>query len=404
MLKQTVLRTGCLTAVASIAGTTGQLPAEMLAERLMLAIYAYGTSTGIRAVASSTGHTEEDIRYVWRRYLTPPTARGIAVAIANATFAVRDSGLWGEGSTAVGSDFTHFRAWDQNLFTEWHSRYGGRGILVYWHVERGSVVVHSQTLKASASEVAAMVEGAVRHGTTMRVEGNYADSHGQSEIGFGVTRLLNVALLPRIKQINTIRLYRPEPDGSRWPRLAPALGRTIRWDLIAANYDQVIKYTTAIRTGTASTEAILSRFTRAASHPAYQAMLEIGRAQRSIFVCRYLRERDPQREIEAALNVVESWNAANAVLCYGRSGEISSNRRDEVEMTALCLRILQAALVYLNVLMLQDVLAEDAWSGRLTAADRRGVTLLFWQHIRPYGKVRLDLGSRLHIDTPAGTS
>ena len=103
----------------------------------------------------------------------------IAIAIADATFAARDPRLWGAGSTAVTSDSTHFRAWDQNLFTEWHSRYGGRGILVYWHVERGSVVVHSQTLAASASEVAA---GAIRHGTTMRVEGNYTDTHGQSEI------------------------------------------------------------------------------------------------------------------------------------------------------------------------------------------------------------------------------
>jgi TnpA family transposase len=119
-------------------------------------------------------------------------ARTIAVEIANATFAARDTGLWGQGSTAVASDSTHFRAWDQNLFTEWHSRYGGRGILVYWHVERGSVVVHSQTLKASASEVAAMVEGAIRHGTTMKVEGNDVDSHGESEPGFGITRLLNV--------------------------------------------------------------------------------------------------------------------------------------------------------------------------------------------------------------------
>jgi hypothetical protein len=92
---------------------------------------------------------------------------------------------------------------------EWHSRYGGRGTLVYWHVERGSVVVHSQTLRASASEVHAMVEGAIRHGTTMNVEGNYVDSHGQSEIGFGITRLLNIDLLPRIKRINKVRLYRP---------------------------------------------------------------------------------------------------------------------------------------------------------------------------------------------------
>jgi len=49
-------------------------------------------------------------------------------------------------------------------------------------------VVHSQTLRASASEVHAMVEGAIRHGTTMKVEGNYVDTHGQSEIGFGITR------------------------------------------------------------------------------------------------------------------------------------------------------------------------------------------------------------------------
>jgi TnpA family transposase len=152
----------------------------------------------------------------------------------------------------------------------------------------------------------------------------------------------------------------------------------VRWDLVAKNYDQVIKYATAIRTGTASTVAILSRFTRAASHPAYQAMLEIGRAQRTIFVARYLRDRDLQREIEEGLNVVEAWNGANAVICYGRGGEFSTNRREEVEMTALCLRILQAALVYINTLMLQDVLAEPQWAALLTPADRRGLTPLFW--------------------------
>jgi len=34
--------------------------------------------------------------------------------------------------------------------------------------------------------------------------------------------------------------------------------------------------------------------------------------------------------------------------CYGKSGEISTDHREEVEMTALCLRILQASLVYLS--------------------------------------------------------
>ncbi len=120
----------------------------------------------------------------------------------------------------------------------------------------------------------------------------------------------------------------------------------------------MIKYATAIRQGTASTEAILRRFTRSASHPTYQAMLEVGRAQRTIFVARYLRSRELQREITEGLNVVEAFNGANSVIYYGKGGEIASNRQDEQEMTVLCLRILQAALVYVNNLMLQDVLAE----------------------------------------------
>ena len=85
---------------------------------------------------------------------------------------------------------------------------------MYWHVEDRYLVVHSQVLKASVSEVAAMAEGAVRHDTTMNLAGNYVDSYGQSEVGFGITRLLEVDLQPRIKRINTTRLFRPESAGA----------------------------------------------------------------------------------------------------------------------------------------------------------------------------------------------
>lgn len=269
-------------------------------------------------------------------------------------------------------------------------------MLIYWHVEEKSLAIHSQLINCTASEAAAMIEGAMRHGTTMDVEANYTDSHGQSEIGFGITRLLNFDLLPRIKRIDKVKLYRPvagEPDA--YPQLTPALTRPIRWELITQQYDRMIKYTTAIRTLTASTEAILRRFTRNASHPTYSAMLEVGRAQKTIFVARCLRLRDPQRGIEEGLNVMESSNGTNSVIAYGKGGEIASNRRDEQEMFVLCLRILQSALVYVNTLMLKDVLGEPEWAELLTPADRRGLTPLFWSHVRPYGKVNLDMDARL---------
>jgi len=399
MLKEAILRTGCLDRVTGPAGRT-DMPREVLAERLILALYAYGTNTGIRAIAGA-GQSERDVRYVRQRYLSADVVRSIAVEIANATFAARQRAVWGQGTTTVASDSTHFAAYDQNILTEWHSRYRGRGVLIYWHVEKKSMAIHSQLISCSASEVAAMVEGAIHHQTSMQVDGNYTDSHGQSEIGFGITRLLGFDLLPRIKRINKTRLYRTTAgDPDRHPRLAPALTRPIRWDLISEQYDQMIRYATAIRSGTASTEAILRRFARAnAMHPTYQAMIEVGRAQRTVFVARYLRDRELQREINQGLNVMESWNRANSVLFYGKGGDIASNRRDEQELSVLALRVLQSALVYVNTLMLQDVIADGEID--LTATDLRGLTPLFWSHISPYGEVRLNLNERLSLEERA---
>ncbi|MGW2600277.1 Tn3 family transposase [Streptomyces klenkii] len=143
-------------------------------------------------------------------------------------------------------------------------------------------------------------------------------------------------------------------------------------------------YATAIRVGTAS-------------HPAYQAMLEVGRAQKTIFVARYLRDRDLQREIQEGLNVVEGWNGANDVIFFGKSGELSSNRRDQQELSVLSLHLLQTALVFVNTLMIQDLLADPEWADVLTEEDKRALTPLFWMHVRPYGEVQLNMGHRLQL-------
>lgn len=97
--------------------------------------------------------------------------------------------------------------------------------------------------------------------------------------------------------------------------------------------------------------------------------------------------------------MVESWNRGNSIIFYGKGGDIASNRRDEQELSVLCLRVLQAALVYVNTLMVQDVLAGGEWADRLTDVDQRGLTPLFWTHVAPYGEVRLNMQRRLSLRT-----
>jgi len=120
--------------------------------------------------------------------------------------------------------------------------------------------------------------------------------------------------------------------------------------------------------------------------------------QKTIFIARYLRDRDLQREIEEGLNLIEAWNRVNGVIFYGKSGEFASNRRDQQQLGMLALHILQAALAYVNTLMIQDILAEPEWAGVLIPEDLRGLTPLFWGHVLPYGEVKLNMTRRIALN------
>ncbi len=400
MLKEADLRIGFTDAFATAAQREAVDRAEVQ-RRLLLCLYGLGTNAGLKRLSGGRHSVSyKEILHTRRRYVDKDGLRDAIRRVVDATLAARRTELWGEGTSACAADSKKFGAWDQNLMTEWHIRYGGRGVMIYWHVERKSVCIYSQLKRCSSSEVAAMIEGVLHHDTEMAVERQYVDTHGQSEVAFAFCRLLGFTLLPRLRGIAAQRLYLPAPGMvETYANLATILTRPIDWELIRTQYDDMVRYATALRERTADPEALLRRFTRASvQHPTYRALAELGKAVKTAFLCRFLGSEVLRREIHDGLNVVENWNSANGFIFFGKGGEVATNRLEDQEVSALALHLLQSCLVYVNTLMLQRVLEEPAWRSRMTEADLRGLCPLVYGHVSPYGTFELDLEQRIGIE------
>ena len=373
--------------------------------RLLLCLYGMGTNIGLNAMAMGEGGVSYDqLLYIKRRFVHRDGLREANARIVNATRNARLPHIWGDASTAVAADSRQFATYGHNLYTEWHVRYRKKGVSIYWHVDEQSLAIYSQVTRPSSSEVADMIEGIMRHHTEMQVNRSYVDTHGQSEIGFAFCYLLGFDLMPRLKGIHRQKLYRPEvgqPDA--YPQLQPILTRPIRWELIEQHYDAMMQYVTAIRLGTATTHALLRRFTgNPRQHPTYLAFLELGRAVKTMFLCRYLQSEGLRREINTGLNLVEHWHSANDFIFFGRQSHLTSSRYDEQVLSSLALHLLQNSLVYINTLMVQQILEQPQWRDRMTDRDWQSLTPLFWGHITPYGEFNLDLDHRLpHLEHSA---
>ncbi len=144
--------------------------------RLLLCLNGLGTNAGFQRMAGlQSGATAKDLAhvdhaYVRRRYISVDAPRQAIAIVTNGTPRARNPAIWGDGTTARASDSKHFGAWDQNLTTQWRMRYGGRGVMIYWYVERNSPCIHSQLKSPSSSKVASMIEGAVHHCAEMEVD------------------------------------------------------------------------------------------------------------------------------------------------------------------------------------------------------------------------------------------
>ena len=144
---------------------------ETIQRRLLLSLFGLGTNTGLKTVSAGNYlGSYRELRYIRQKFIHKDHLRQANAEVTNHIIYNRMKEVWGEATTACASDSKHFGSWDQNLLSEWHPRYKRHGVMIYWYTDRKSACIYSQLKSCLSSEVAAMMEGVLRHCTDMEVD------------------------------------------------------------------------------------------------------------------------------------------------------------------------------------------------------------------------------------------
>lgn len=397
ILKENDFRIGFTREFSALQGDE-RLDTFELQKKLLMVLFGYGTNTGIKRVGLCNDLKYSDLSYIRRRYFNRDNLRNALAMQTRQIMKVRDPKIWGKGSSTCAADAKVFGSWDQNIMSEWHFRYQGKGVMIYWHIDQKSACIYSQLKTCSSSEVAAMLEGLLLNYSSDDITGSYVDTRGQSEVGFGLCHLLGFNLMPRFASLKSKKLYMADNSHKKkLKNLLPICAEKINWKKIEDHYDEIVHFACTLKTQSNNAQTLLKRFNTKKRSSFHMALCEIGKVAKTMFLCRYLGDEKLRKEVQAGLNIIENWNSANSFVFYAKDSQIATNRLEEQEMCIYAIHLLQNSIIYFNTILIQNILNEKEWQGRLSERDLMALTPLMYHFINPYGSFELDMNSRIDL-------
>jgi TnpA family transposase len=174
-------------------------------------------------------------------------------------------------------------------------------------------VFGTKVIVATEREFPYVLDEILGNQTDLPITEHATDTHGASLINFALFDLVGLQLSPRIRDLGKITLYRLHPHGETvqaYPHAGPLLTRRINWQLIAENWDEMLRLAASLKYGHVTASLIVGKLSRADRQNRLAAALkEYGALRRTIYAARYLSREDYRRKISRQLNKGESMHA-----------------------------------------------------------------------------------------------
>jgi TnpA family transposase len=235
---------------------------------------------------------------------------------------------FGDGKSAS-VDGTMWDIYEQNLLAEYHIRYGGYGGIGYYHVSDKYIALFSRFIPCGVYEAIYILDGLLENKSDIQPTKIHGDTQSQNTPVFGLSYLLGIDLMPRIRHLKSLTFYRPTKK-SKFQHIDSLFGDAINWELIQTHLADMLRVALSIKAGKISASTILRRLgTYSRKNKLYFAFRELGRAIRTLFLLKYISDPEVRSVIQAATCKSEEFNAFVQWAMFGNQGIIADNLRTQ---------------------------------------------------------------------------
>ncbi len=204
---------------------------------------------------------------------------------------------------------------------------------------------------------------------------------------FGLFWLLEYQFSPRLADAGEASFWRIDPNGD-YGALNDIARHRARPERIKQHWDDMLRIAGSLKLGTLhASELIRSLLKSERPSSLAQAIIELGRINRTIYLLNYINDERYRRRILTQLNRGEGRHRVARAICHGKRGEIRKTYREGQEDQLSALGLVTNAVVLWNTIYTQAALDHIRAEGvQVRSEDVARLSPLQHKHINVLGR------------------
>lgn len=355
-------------------------------KRFVATLFCYGCNLGPTQTARSIkDFSRRQLSWLNLRHVTEEKLDNAITKVINAYNTFELPRYWGTGKSAS-ADGTKWDVYEQNLLSEYHLRYAGYGGIGYYHISDTYIALFSHFIPCGVYEAVYILDGLLNNVSDIQPDTTHGDTQAQSETVFGLSYLLGIKLMPRIRRMKHLKYYRVCKE-DRYKHIDELFSDTINWKLIEKYLPDILRISLSIKAGNISASTVLRRLgTYSRKNKLYLALRELGRVVRTVFLLQYIAEAELRQLIQAATCKSEEFNDFVQWVLFGGGEVITENLRHEQRKVIKHNHLVANLLILYNVSTMTKTIGELVEKGyRIDGKILFGLAPFRRGHINRFG-------------------